>query len=155
MADNWKNILIMKRLGLVESMVAMGLRVGGLGGIQVEGNGCARYLQALFTQHWWQAQGGVNRSLLQYFFQTLHLASYLYGVYDITIEIYLAEISLILLNQNNFEDLIFVENLLQMIENKLQKNCGLILLMDYEYDYLFKLMSAINLALIQNYFKRP
>ena len=85
----------------------------------------------------------------------MHLASYLYGVYDITIEIYLAEISLLMLMQKNFEELIFVENLLQLIENKLQKRCGLILLMDYEYDYLLKLMSGIHLALLDNYLCRP
>ena len=49
----------------------------------------------------------------------------------------------------------FLENLLKIIENKLQKRCGLILLMDYEYDYLLKLMAGIHLALIANYFKKP
>ena len=78
-----------------------------------------------------------------------------FGVYDISIELHLAELAYIVLARPSHtnEHLEFVDILINMLMQKLAKKCGLILLMDYDYDYFLRVIGNIFTQLATRYYK--
>ena len=81
--------------------------------------------------------------------------SYFYGVYNLDLEIYYAELCLNSLFQKDFDNLTFINSLFEVLNAKCSHKCEVILAFDVEHPYLLEVLSRIFKEVLINCLQNP
>lgn len=133
---SWKNIIIATRYRTIDNLILLLLRIFPVPGVQVDS-------EQLNMHDLENSEILTNSPLLEKVDSLLKTITYVNGAYNLDAELYFGEIALSSILQNSPFKNYFLSFFLELLNQKKNRKCARVFMMEYKVDRLVKCFAGI------------